>query len=104
MRDFVIVAGTMLSDQSVPELRQSLHDMGLACSEYPEHIRLVDCYSFEFRRGFGHEYQIVGDADTLEKLLEDAAMVSTRLTDHRVEHSFEVYDIQGEIAGEFNYP
>jgi hypothetical protein len=31
-------------------------------------------------------------------------MVSTRLAENQLEHSFEVYDDQGKVAGEFNYP
>jgi len=105
MKDFAIVAGTLLSDKSIAELREFLNDIGLTpLKAHSDHIRLAECYSFEFRRGFDHEYQVVGDAKTLDKLLEDVSMVSTRLADNQVEHSFEVYDVRGEVAGEFNYP
>lgn len=105
MKDFSIVAGTLMSDKTISELRQFLTDTGLTpsdgCSDY---IRIAECFSFEFRRGFDHEYQIVGDADTLDRLLEDVTMISTRLAENQLEHSFEVYDDQGDVADEFNYP
>jgi|GEM_PF-5208816 len=105
MKEFAIVAGTLLSDKSISELGIFLNDIGLTSSKpYSDRIRLVECSSFEFRRGFDHEYQVVGDAETLDKLLEDVTMISTRLAENQMEHSFEVYDIQGEVAGEFNYP
>lgn len=105
MKDFSIVAGTLMSDKTIYELRLFLADTGLTPSDArSDYIRIAECFSFEFRRGFDHEYQIVGDADTLDRLLEDVTMVSTRLAENQMEHSFEVYDDQGKVAGEFNYP
>ena len=105
MKDFAIVAGTLLSDKSISELQKFLNSIGLtSASSRSDHIKLAECFSFELRRGFDHEYQVVGDASTLDKLLKDVTMVSTRLTDNQVEHSFEIYDVQGEIAAEFSYP
>ena len=105
MKDFCIVAGTLMSDKTISELRLFLTDTGLTPSDgHSDYIRIAECFSFEFRRGFDHEYQIVGDADTLDRLLEDVTMVSTRLAENQMEHSFEVYDDQGKVVGEFNYP
>ena len=105
MRDFPIVAGTLMSDKTISELLLFLTDTGLTPSDSrSDTIKIAECSSFEFRRGFDHEYQIVGDADTLDRLLEDVTMVSARLAENQMEHSFEVYDDQGEVAGEFNYP
>jgi len=105
MKSFVIVAGTLMSDKTVSELRQFLTDIGLTPSDgRSDYVRIAECLSFEFRRGFDHEYQIVGDADTVEKLLEDVTLISSKLAENHLEHSFEVYDHQGEVAGEFDYP
>ena len=105
MKEFSIVAGTLISDKTVSELRQFLADTGLTPSDgRSDYIRVAECFSFEFRRGFDHEYQIVGDADTLDRLLEDVTMVSTRLAENQMEHCFEVYDDQGEVAGKFECP
>lgn len=64
-------------------------------------IRLEDCEHFVLQEYGGDlgEPQIDADAETLERMLEDANRVSRALTAADIRHRFELYDDRDALVG-----
>lgn len=74
---------------------------GLNAHEGRYSIRVGQCQHFVFQQYGGDisEPVIDADAETLERMLADAALVSRALTLAHVRHRLEVYGPDDELAG-----
>jgi hypothetical protein len=74
---------------------------GLKADEGRYSIHVRDCEHFLFQHYGGDisEPTIDADAETLERMLADAALVSRALTVARVKHRLEVYGPDNRLAG-----
>ena len=62
-------------------------------------IRLQDCQHFVTKKDLPARVQFDADADTLEKMLDDAGRVSAALASANIRHRFELYNERDEMVG-----
>ena len=112
-----IVVGDMPSALSVSELRQLLKACGLTPStEDTHHVGIKECSYFIFRETGKKKFMISGDAETVEIMLQETAVVSmaltskqlppriyVALTSKQLPHRFEVYDSTDKLVKEFEF-
>ena len=103
--DFATVAGQLLPWPSQDQMAQVLRAAGL--SVYVGHcsIRVEDCEHFSFEQ-FGGDLGdpcIGADAETTERMVQDARLVSNALAAAGIRHRFEVYDGDNNLAAYVHY-
>ena len=99
-----IVVGDMPSALSVSELRQLLKACGLTPStEDTHHVSIKECSYFIFRETGKKKFMVSGDAETVEIMLQETAIVSMALTSKQLPHRFEVYDSTDKLVKEFEF-
>jgi len=105
MKDFCIVAGTITSNILMDDLVTRLINGGMQANENNrQYLRINERASIELRHGFDHEYQVVGDAELLDDLIEVTERFCGIMKRHDLQHSLELYNVEGDIAGEYIHP
>ncbi len=67
------------------------------------YIRVYDGEDFTFERISGDEYLIRGFEPAIDKLLEVAMLVSSRMTTLQIRHSMEIYTLEDTLAHYLHY-
>jgi hypothetical protein len=98
--DFSLLAGQLSTWPSKDELATVLRGAGLRIYIGRYSIRVEDCerISFEEYGGDLSEPCIVASAQTTERMVQDAELVSHVLAGAGIRHRFEVYDGEENLA------
>lgn len=86
-------------------MAQILTDSGLRVYIGQFSVRVENCFHFVFQHYGGDlgEPVIDADADSVERLLSDAEMVSSALTCAKVRHRFEIYGDGDNLCGYLHF-
>jgi len=99
-QDYATLAGQLLTWPSKNTLAGVLLAAGLRIKVGRYSIRIEECENFAFQQLDGDRGDpcIVADAETVEKMIVDAHLVSRALGDAGIKHRFEVYDTGDDLA------
>ena len=103
--DFATLAGQLSTWPSQAQMAQVLLAAGLSLYVGRYSIRVEDCEHFSFEQ-FGGDLGdpcIGADAETAERMTQDAQVVSSALAAARIRHRFEVYDGNNNLAAYVHY-
>ncbi len=102
-KGFYMLAGTLLSEQSLVELQQmfSAHDFTAELQQ--DELKIPGDATILVREGFAHESILVGHAREHEDLLAAVDRVSALLQQHRLAHDYEIYDRENQLVDSFDY-
>jgi hypothetical protein len=104
MEDGAILYGRCSPWPARADLVAVLRAGGLAVSEGRYAVRVTACENFSFEHyGGDMEPGIQADAETLDRMLADAEIVSRALTLGNVRHGFEVYGPEGKLVGYYHH-
>jgi hypothetical protein len=95
-----LLSGQLSPWPSKDRLAEILRAAGLRIDVGRYAIRISDCEHFSFQHFGGDlgEPSIDADAETTERLIQDAQRVSGALATAGIRHRFEVYDGNDELA------
>jgi hypothetical protein len=100
-----VANGAIPQPRTPDEMRRLLSSCGLTPSGGDtHHISVAECSHFVFRENGREGYLLSADAESLDELLRDAALVSGAFSRAGVEHRFEVYDAQDRLVRTLAYP
>ena len=96
-----VVAGECLPWPTKFRLADLLRAAGLKVAEGRHSVRVEDCEHFVFQHydGDAPGPSIDADAESVERMLADATLVSRALAAANIKHRFEVYGPDDELAG-----
>jgi hypothetical protein len=97
--------GTLNNWPTKDQMASILNNAGLRVRVGQYSVRLDDCSHFVFQEYGGDlgDPSIDADADTVEEMMNDGALVSGALARAGIKHRFEVYDDGDRIAGYFHH-
>jgi hypothetical protein len=98
--DYAVLAGELSAWPSKEALAKVFRAAGLQIYEGRYSIRIENCEAFAFEEYGGDigNPRIAADAKTVEKMTEDARLVSSALIAAGIRHTFEIYDGSNNLA------
>lgn len=98
-----MVAGTVLTDLDLEQLRRVLEKNGVDAEINDDELKIRDEATVYFRTGFEHEYILVGDAREREPLLRQVQRISEVLKRNDISHAFEIYDTDNDQVHDYEF-
>ncbi len=100
---FYMLAGTVMTDHGIHELRDLLNQQQLPAEMVNDEIKIRQQATVYLRPGFAHEVILVGDAREHQALRDLVQRVSTTLKALDLQHSYEIYDTDNNQVEEFEF-
>jgi len=106
MSGFYMLAGSLMSEQGLQALQQSLLQAGIdsELDDEENELTLTLAATVTVREGFAHECIVVGDATAEATLLASVQQFSSWLKTQAIAHEFEIYDRQNRLIHEIGHP
>gem|GEM_PF-912074 len=103
MAGFFMISGSVLTNLAMDDMQALLQGQGISARLEDDELRLDGAARLYIRRGFEHEFILVGDARELADLRADSERLSRMLAEQGIAHAWELYDRDNEQIEDYEF-